>query len=744
MGPSKRWGGGALLGACAAVVVAGAMVVTGPVAGATTASTWTPAQSTASAVHGTWAATTIASTSCPTPGYCVSVGYSTTTYGKTPGKFPRYFGLVGEVFSGGQWTAASLPLPGNAKTGADSQSALYGVSCSGSGACVAVGKYALAANGTSQGLIEVLSGTTWTALQAPTLPNVTSGAHQYAILYDVSCPASGSCMAVGQYTNNTDNLEALVDTLSGGSWSATTMPVPSDAASGKHAESSLTRVTCLSVGSCVATGTFATTADGLVGLIEQLSGTAWTPVHAPLGYGSAPGSTQFVFLRGVTCWAAGSCVVVGSYRDATINFVGLIDTLSGGTWTGVRAPEPPNPGMGITQTATLTSVSCPAGGACVAVGGYRAQNGGYLPMIDTLAAGTWSASEPPLPSGTQTDSNATSGFSQVSCTAPGRCAAVGTYLGTTDFNYGLIGTLTGGAWSTETAPIPSSTPVATAQSTRLDTVDCVAGGCAAGGTYDDAHHITQGLLETTGMAPAGYFEAASDGGIFAFTVPFHGSMGGKPLNAPIVTAAADPLTGGYYEVAADGGMFAFTAPFHGSMGGKPLNKPIVGMAFDTRTGGYYEVASDGGLFAFTAPFLGSMGGKPLNEPIVGMAFDPATGGYWEVASDGGLFAFTAPFKGSMGGKPLVKPIVGMAYDSLTGGYYEVATDGGLFAFTAPFHGSMGGQPLNEPVVGMAFDYGTGGYWEVASDGGLFAFTAPFKGSMGGKPLNEPIVTMALG
>ncbi len=84
--------------------------------------------------------------------------------------------------------------------------------------------------------------------------------------------------------------------------------------------------------------------------------------------------------------------------------------------------------------------------------------------------------------------------------------------------------------------------------------------------------------------------------------------------------AADVQNGGYWEVAADGGIFAFgSAQFYGSMGDKPLNAPIVGMAADPITGGYWEVASDGGIFNFGAPFLGSMRGKPLNAPIVGMA-----------------------------------------------------------------------------------------------------------------------------
>ena len=243
------------------------------------------------------------------------------------------------------------------------------------------------------------------------------------------------------------------------------------------------------------------------------------------------------------------------------------------------------------------------------------------------------------------------------------------------------------------------------------------------------------------------WEVASDGGLFAFgNAKFYGSMGGKPLNAPIVGMAATPTGGGYWEVASDGGLFAFgNAQFYGSMGGKPLDAPIVGLATTPTGGGYWEVASDGGLFAFgNAQFYGSMGGKPLNKPIVGMAATPTGTGYWEVASDGGLFAFgTATFHGSMGGKTLNEPIVGMAATMTTGGYWEVASDGGLFAFTAPFFGSMGGKPLNKPIVGMAVTPTGGGYWEVASDGGLFAFgNAKFYGSEGGQPLNKPIVGMA--
>ena len=143
------------------------------------------------------------------------------------------------------------------------------------------------------------------------------------------------------------------------------------------------------------------------------------------------------------------------------------------------------------------------------------------------------------------------------------------------------------------------------------------------------------------------------------------SAGVPNPNSPATATANLSLTvvppPGYWEVASDGGLFAFGAPFFGSMGGHPLNAPVVDMAGDTMTNGYWEVASDGGIFAFgDAQFFGSMGGHPLNQPVVGIAVDPVTGGYWEVASDGGLFSFNAPFLGSMGGQPLNRPVVAMA------------------------------------------------------------------------------------
>jgi SpoIID/LytB domain protein len=183
--------------------------------------------------------------------------------------------------------------------------------------------------------------------------------------------------------------------------------------------------------------------------------------------------------------------------------------------------------------------------------------------------------------------------------------------------------------------------------------------------------------------------------------------------------------GGYWFSAADGGVFSFgDAHFYGSMGGHPLNQPMVGMAPTADRQGYWQVAADGGIFSFgDAHFYGSMGGRPLNQPIVGMAATPDGGGYWLVAADGGIFAFgDAHFYGSMGGRPLNQPIVGMAATPDGGGYWLVAADGGVFAFgDAGFDGSAAGTPGGSGAVAIAATATGRGYLIVNDAGQISSF-----------------------
>jgi peptidoglycan hydrolase-like amidase len=195
--------------------------------------------------------------------------------------------------------------------------------------------------------------------------------------------------------------------------------------------------------------------------------------------------------------------------------------------------------------------------------------------------------------------------------------------------------------------------------------------------------------------------------------------------ANVTTLGASGGVGGYWIDASDGGVFSFgNAHFFGSMGGKPLNQPMVGMVGTHDAQGYWTVAADGGVFSFgDARFYGSTGNLRLNKPVVGMAATPDGNGYWLVASDGGIFAYgDAGFYGSTGSLRLNKPIIGMVPTHDGNGYWLVASDGGIFAFgDAGFYGSLGSAPPPTPIVGVAPSPDGGGYWMLEASGTAHAF-----------------------
>jgi hypothetical protein len=222
------------------------------------------------------------------------------------------------------------------------------------------------------------------------------------------------------------------------------------------------------------------------------------------------------------------------------------------------------------------------------------------------------------------------------------------------------------------------------------------------------------------------------------------TLSGVHLVAPIVGAEESPRAGpggsnACWLVAADGGVFSFSgAQFWGSMGGHPLNRPVVAMAATPDAGGYWLVGADGGVFTFgDAHFYGSMGGQPLNSPVVGIVPTHDGSGYWLVAADGGVFAFgDAPFYGSMAGLPAGGPIVGMALDDTGAGYWLATADGSILTFgDAPFFGSASGVAWS-PVIAISEFHNvasaypapdTESYFVVTKSGQIYEGSGPISG-----------------
>jgi len=414
---------------------------------------------------------TIASTSCPVDGWCVGVGNYPALTGTT------YYsaGLIVSE-SGGTWSSAESPLPANAAV--DPQAFLQAVTCTGVGSCVAVGRY-LDASGATQGLVEQLSNGVWAPSEVtPPSDAVTSGTSAYAQLSAVACPSAGWCTALGLYTQASGAEQAFVDTDLAGTWSAATAPVPAPATG-----SQFVALACPAIGSCVATGTYLEAGSSL-GFADALSGGTWAATALPLPSGTSSMASVANNDLSVSCAVAGSCVVAGTTFDG--NYEGLLDTLSGGSWTALAVPTP---GGQPSADVQLTSVACTDPNTCVATG-FDTVSGVEQGVLESLGSGTWNASVAPTPTGSPPGDVE---LLNVACPAAGTCVADGQ----TDVNgaqNGLFWNLSSGAWSVTPAPLPADALVGSDPS--FAPIACPGVGvCLAVGTYQGTGG-REGVIET--------------------------------------------------------------------------------------------------------------------------------------------------------------------------------------------------------------------------------------------------------
>jgi streptogramin lyase len=387
---------------------------------------------------------------------------------------------------------SELPAPPNA--GTDPQEVLGQGVCPPSGTCVVVGDYVTLSND-EDAVIETQGPSgSWSATTAP-LPS-QANLSPYAGLNGIACPAVGACVAVGFYLDSSGNQQPLVETLTSGTWVPTAVGIPSN--SGSPITADLNSVSCAAVGACVAVGYYADTNGNAQALIETLSSGSWVHVE-----GSLPPTGNSADLYGVSCPAPGSCVAEGTYGNvASGNSLPLLEQLSSSTWTPI---EPPLPSDAVTspldlEFLNLNGVSCSAVGVCVAVGDYLNQALNVVSFVETLSSGSWVSSDPPVPSAADA-SQIVAGLSGVSCSNTGFCQATGFYvLGTgADSIVHSFTEYRGTTWSPSLAALPANANSNTQSS--LNTMTCTGtGACIGVGAYEDTNDNQDGLVETS-LAP---------------------------------------------------------------------------------------------------------------------------------------------------------------------------------------------------------------------------------------------------
>jgi hypothetical protein len=285
---------------------------------------------------------------------------------------------------------------------------LQAVSCPATGSCVAVGSSSFVKHHqiTSQRLlVEQLSGGRWAIAKTPAIGGATS-----STLSGVSCPIAAFCVAVGSVTLSHGTGALLAETWNGTSWRAGLLPNPPGGNS-----PSLAAVSCAAKGSCVAVGTYNKIKAGTDWpLSERLTGSTWSVIPTtfpPHGGGAGSMAAEY---NGVDCLTTALCEVVGdvNYNDTLQSVFGY--ALSGSTWTHQHQV---NPGQG-TPGNVDAAVSCSSADACTSVGSVQIV--GSLALAERWDGSTWMRQITPTLSYRPDDA-----LYGVSCNGGSSCVAVG-------------------------------------------------------------------------------------------------------------------------------------------------------------------------------------------------------------------------------------------------------------------------------------------------------------------------------
>ena len=321
------------------------------------------------------------------------------------------------------------------------------------------------------------SGNTWTASRLPVPSDAQPGGSTH--LNSQACPTTTECVAVGTYDAADGIAEPLFETLSNGAWTASRGPLPPDALTTRSP--GIGWAACGAPGSCIAAGSYTDTNRMDQAIVASDSNGSWSTVKAPLP--SDASTTGGAVIATTTCPGTGTCLAVLIYFDTSGRRRVAVDSVTGGAWSSVALPLPADAGSIGMQ---ISGISCPDATDCIAVGAYIDSSRQARELAEALSGGSWSVSAVPAPTGSTAQG---AKLRDVSCTSATSCVSVGwSWTTTSSTMYAIVATLTGGVWTTAVAPTPSNS--AQPPNSMLDSITCAQpGSCEAAGSYSTNGHL---------------------------------------------------------------------------------------------------------------------------------------------------------------------------------------------------------------------------------------------------------------
>jgi hypothetical protein len=246
----------------------------------------------------------IASVSCPAPGSCSAGGYYASSV--SDGVETQQALVVNE--SKGTWGNAQ-EVPGTGTTNAGGYAGIQSVSCFAVGTCAAGGYYTTKQPDTEALVIDETNGKWRTAREVPGTGALNK--RGLAQVNALSCVKALSCSAGGSYQDASFDGQAFIVSASDGTWQ-TAQEVPGTAVLNVGGSAAIASVSCVAAGSCSAGGSYTDSSGFTQAFVVSESKGIWrtaeeVPGTSALNLGAAAGTTS------VSCASVSTCTAGGSY-----------------------------------------------------------------------------------------------------------------------------------------------------------------------------------------------------------------------------------------------------------------------------------------------------------------------------------------------------------------------------------------------------------------------------------------------